>query len=63
MHGSAQSSYKNKNVLKILPSGFVFLLEPAFNLNAFKFFSRLTHFPADSEYLEFRSLLQETTVM
>lgn len=41
MHVSAQSSYKNKNVLKILPSGFFFLLQAAFNLTAFTFQSKI----------------------
>lgn len=30
MQGSAQSSYKNKNVLKMLPCGFVFFYQKNF---------------------------------
>lgn len=37
MHGSAQRSYKNKNVLKMFPCGFVFLSKAAFNQSTFKF--------------------------
>lgn len=37
MHGSAQRSYKNKNVLKMFPCGFVFLSKAALNQSTFKF--------------------------
>ena len=37
VHGSAQSSYKNKNCLEMLPSGFIILLRQLLIWRAFKF--------------------------